>query len=358
MVVNPFGIGDVLFTTPLLRTLRKVFPDATLGYLCNRRVEDLLRANAHLDLIFVFEKDEYRKLWKQSKREFFRNLLGFFKEIRGHKFDALIDLSLNWHTSFWGFLLGIPTRIGFNYRRRGRFLTHSKELKGFEDKHVVAYYLELLELLGIMQDASSRMEFHPFEKDRLWAANFLGANGRMEGDIVIGMAPGGGASWGKESSYKHWPEEHFVQLANRLLERRERVIVLLGDRKELPLCEEIARGIPARRIVAAGQTNLGQLSALIEKCRLLICNDGGILHLAVSQGIPTLSFFGPVDPAVYGPFPPSDHHRVLTIPLCCRPCYHRFKYPICERQVCLEWITPEEALEEATSLLQHSVVSK
>ena len=129
LIVNPFGIGDVLFTTPMVRGLREAYPDATLGYLCNRRVDELVRTNVHLDLIFIFEKDEYRTLWRRSKKECLRMFFRFLKEIRSQRFDVLMDLSLGWHYSFLGWLLGIPTRIGFNYRRRGRFLTKSKSFR-------------------------------------------------------------------------------------------------------------------------------------------------------------------------------------------------------------------------------------
>ena len=356
LIVNPFGIGDVLFTTPMIRALRKAFPDATLGYVCNRRVEELVRANSRVDLIFIFEKDEYRALWQRSKKECLRMAFRFLKEIRNQRFDVLIDLSLGWHYSFLGWLLRIPERIGFNYRRRGRFLTKGKILYGFEEKHVVQYNLELLELLGVASPKSPHLELHPLEKDRLWARDFLNVHGVPEETALIGMAPGGGASWGKESFYKHWPKEHFSKLANRLLENEERFLLLFGDKKEISLCETIAKEISGKHLVVAGKTSLGQLSALIERCRLLICNDGGTLHAAVSQGVPTLSFFGPVDPKVYGPFPAANRHRVLTIPLCCRPCYRRFKYPFCERQVCLEWVTPDEALKEAVQLLEGSFV--
>lgn len=356
LMVNPFGIGDVLFTTPMIRSLRAAFPQATLGYVCNRRVEELVRGNPHLDLIFIFEKDEYRDLWKRSKKECLRRFIRLLKEIRHQRFGVLIDLSLGWQYSFLGWLLGIPVRVGFNYRRRGRFLTKSKILEGFEEKHVVSYYLELLGFLEVAPVRPPHLEFYTPEKDRMWARDFLSVHEIPEETVLIGISPGGGASWGKEASYKQWPAGHFSKLANRLLEKEERSLLFFGDKKEIPLCEAIAKEVSGRRVVAAGRTSLGQLSALVERCRLLICNDGGTLHLAVSQGVPTLSFFGPVDPLVYGPFPEAGRHRILTIPLCCRPCYRRFKYPFCERQVCLEWLTPEEALREALSLLEGSFV--
>ena len=357
LIANPFGVGDVLLTTPVVRSLREYFPEAELGYLCNRRTEEMTRTNPCVDVVFAFEKDEYRHLSKNSKKDFLRSFLKLLQEIRRHRFDTLVDFSLNWHYGLAAALLGIPKRIGFNYRHRGRFLTQHKELHGFEERHVVEYHLELLDLLGIPSPGSPKTEFHVLEEDRLWAREFLTSHNVMTNRLVIGMAPGGGTTWGKSASYKHWPKGHYVHLANRLLESRKGSILIFGDKGEVPLCEEIAEGIHGRSVVTAGKTSLRQLYALIEKCALLVCNDGGALHLAVSAAVPTLSFFGPVDPTVYGPFPVNERHRILTIPLCCRPCYRRFKYPVCERQVCLEWVTPERAFEEVSSLLEGSIVS-
>ncbi|MBI4436610.1 MAG: glycosyltransferase family 9 protein [Candidatus Omnitrophica bacterium] len=357
LIANPFGVGDVLFTTPVVRALRDYFPKATLGYLCNRRTEEMMRVNSCIDAVFVFEKDEYRRLWKESKRKCLQQFLKLLQEIRRCQFDTLVDFSLNWHYSFLGALLGVRRRIGFNYRGRGRFLTRRQDLPGFEEKHVVEYYLGLLKFLGVPFLQSPRMEFPLLEEDRRWAKAFLEAHKIPSEKTIFGMAPGGGTTWGDSASYKHWPKGHYRQLANRLLEDREGVFLLFGDERERPLCEEIAKGVLGRSVVAAGKTTLRQLRALLERCTMLVCNDGGILHVGVSADIPTLSFYGPVDPVVYGPFPSGERHGVLTIPLCCRPCYRRFKYPLCERQVCLEWISPEQAFREASRLLDAAAVS-
>ena len=133
LIYNPHGIGDVLFTTPLVRALRGAFPEARIGYLCNRRVEGLVRTNPRVDHVFVFEKDECRSLWKKSPAESLWKFLLFLREIQQFHFDTLVDFSLNWHASFFASLLGIRSRIGFDFRHRGRFLTERLYLEGFED---------------------------------------------------------------------------------------------------------------------------------------------------------------------------------------------------------------------------------
>ena len=67
LIVNPFGIGDVLFTTPLVKAVRHAFPESQLDYLCNRRTEAILRKNPHLSELFVYEKDEVIELDPNAK---------------------------------------------------------------------------------------------------------------------------------------------------------------------------------------------------------------------------------------------------------------------------------------------------
>ena len=62
LIVNPFGIGDVLFSTPLITNLKVAWPKSYIGYICNIRAKDALYDNPQIDEIFVFEKDEYSPL--------------------------------------------------------------------------------------------------------------------------------------------------------------------------------------------------------------------------------------------------------------------------------------------------------
>src|SRR3989338_9165939 len=125
-IVNPFGIGDVLFSTPLVRAVRRAFPQAYLAYLCNRRTEEILRRNEHLNELFIYERDELVALWKQRKRSAITAVMSLLRAIRRRRFNLVIDLSLGERYSFLLALLGVGRRIGFDYRRRGRFLTHRR----------------------------------------------------------------------------------------------------------------------------------------------------------------------------------------------------------------------------------------
>ena len=195
LIVNPFGIGDVLFTTPLVRALRRAFPGSYLGYLCNRRTEDILRNNPNLDELFIYEKDEVVQLFQASRWKGVAYIAGFLRRIRGARFDLAVDLSLGEKYAFLLKWLGVPRRIGFDYRRRGRFLTGRLPIDGYHNAHVVEYYRSLLHFMGILLcDAS--LELCVSETDRRWAAQWLNEH-HLEGErLIVGVVPAGGVSWG------------------------------------------------------------------------------------------------------------------------------------------------------------------
>jgi len=93
------------------------------------------------------------------------------------------------------------------------------------------------------------------------------------------------------------------------------------------------------------------MAALISRCNVVITNDGGPLHIAVGLGVKTVSIFGPVNEAVYGPYPKDEKHIVITNNgVTCRPCYKKFRYNKCNNRVCLDSISVDEvyaAVEKA-----------
>lgn len=351
LIANPFGIGDVLFSTPLISILRENYPEGYIGYICNKRTKEALLTNPNLDEIFVFEKDDYRRLWRQSKIRFIKEFFSFLMKIKRKRFEVAFDLSLSRHYSFFLRLTGIPKRIGFNYKNRARFLTHKIDLKaGYTDKHVVEYYLDLLSFLGIKPKLKSGLQLLLSEDDKVWAEEFL-KDSQIDNEIIIGIVPGGGASWGKDAFYKHWPEEKFAEVCDELIKRFKAKIIILGSSSEVEKCKNIMNLMKNKPIIACGKTSLRQFGSLLGKCKLVICNDGGPLHIAVSQGTKTISIFGPVNEKVYGPYPLSSDHIVIKKDIGCRPCYRRFRIPKCENLDCLKKITSKEVLEAAEKIL-------
>src|SRR3989338_11404043 len=157
LVVNPYGIGDVLFCTPLIRTLRKTYPKAFITVLLGSRTEAILEFNPHINALFTYNKDHYRALPFLQKIHYLSKLLF---TLRCQNFDICFDLSNNDEYGFLAkFIWRIPIRIGFNYKNRGRFLTHKIKLKnGFSGKHVAEHYNALLQFLDIDLSKIAKIE--------------------------------------------------------------------------------------------------------------------------------------------------------------------------------------------------------
>jgi ADP-heptose:LPS heptosyltransferase len=101
-----------------------------------------------------------------------------------------------------------------------------------------------------------------------------------------------------------------------------------------------------------GKTTLEEFSAVLSRLRLLVTNDGGPLHMATALGVKTVSIFGPVDERVYGPYPDSDKHLVVTNEIQCRPCYRKFRLPECVRdKVCINAVSIEDVYQSVRRLL-------
>ena len=352
MIVNPFGIGDVLFTTPLIHTLKDAFPRSKLGFLCNKRTASLLRNNPFINEIFIYERDDFKRLLSVSKLEWLKEFSSFIRQIKKARFNLAIDLSLSSNFGFFLWLAGIKKKVGYNHKNRGFYLTNSVKLSGYEDKHVVEYYNSLLGFIGI-EPKYQNLELYLSDEDKQYAESIF-KEYRINGSSqVIALSAGGGASWGIEAEIKRWPKEKFASLVNKIIEKYKLTVIIVGDLKERDLLLNIETGHQNKVINLAGKTTLAQSAAIINRADLFIGNDGGLLHIAVAQSKKTISFFGPVDPKIYGPYPPDEsRHIVLRKALDCSPCYRKFRLSPClRRQECLRSIEVEEALNAISTLL-------
>jgi len=353
LIINRFGIGDLLFSTPMIRALKAWNPEACIDVMCNERGRHVLQHNKNISDIIVFEKDVFRVAYRASKPFFIKKIFQFVKQIKVKKYDLAIDLSLGYKMSLFLKILGVKKRIGFNYRNRGKFLTEKVDMHGFNDKHVIEYYLDLLRLFGIGDFVRKNLELPLSTELCAWGENFIREKG-IENKKIIGIAPGGGRSWGRYAIYRRWDPENFAYVAKKLSEKNnETFFLILGSKREMDISYAIEKSLAGRALNLCGELALPNSIALIKKCKLILCNDGGILHIGVSQGVNTVSIFGPVNDKVYGPYPSSNKHKVVkaeSVP--CRPCYKNFKHKTCRTHDCLKKIDRDEVLKLAEESLE------
>lgn len=345
LLVNPFGIGDVLFATPLIRTLKKRGA-SRVDVILGSRTAEIFDYFPYVDEIISIHKDELkRKPFWDAISALFRLLV----KLRFRRYDTLIDLSLTREYSFWAAVLGVPRRVGFNFKNRGTFLTESISIpEGFAGKHVMEFYRDLASLLSISAD-DFRLEWQAKEDVRKRAFAKAEQAGLNVNQPYLIVAPGGGASWGKDALFKQWAPEKFSGLLLLLGgEWSVNNVVVIGTEAERPLAGRLLGTCSLNTFDLTGRLSLGETAALIQNSVCFVGNDGGLLHLAKAVGRPTISIFGPVDPVSYGPFPQAQTDAVIfKRDLECRPCYRKFRYKSdCQHRRCLTDLNVDEVMEQ------------
>jgi len=353
LIINPFGIGDVLFTTPVIKAIKENNPKNFLGFWCNERVKPILENNPYIDKIFALSRGDLKKIFKKNKFEGIKKLWSLFSALKREKFNIAVDFSLDHRYNLIAKLAGIKKRVGFDYKKRAKFLTDKIEIDSYKDKHVVEYYLETLRFLNIALPKVAQLELFVSQKDQTWAEDFLRRHNLSNKDLLVGIAPGGGMSWGKDAYYLHWPEEKFSSLIDLLIKKDNAKIILFGSEDEAGVCNKIELNQKNKIINLAGKISLNQFISLFKKCNLAICNDTGPLHIAVALGLKTICICGPVDERVYGPYPLNENHIVIKKDFSCRPCYKNFRFLGCAyNRRCLEEISVDQVYTAVKQLLK------
>jgi len=353
LVINPFGIGDVLFSTPLLRNIHLNFPAARIYYLCSKRSAPIIKRNPLISEIFIYERDDFVR---ESKKSIFSGWLKywrFIRQIRKERIDCALDLSLNTQFGFFAWLAGIKGRYGLDYKKRAFFLNRKIEISGFNDKHVADYYLDVLRLLAV-PIKKCNLEVYTDTQSDIWAEDFFKQNNLSGNNLIIGIAPCGGEAFGRDNHLKRWPPEKFSALIDKLIEIYEaRIFIFAGPKEKSDVLAITERLKHKNGVFDFSECSLEKTVSLVKRCGLFISNDTGLLRFADGLDKKIVALYGPIDEKVYGPYLSDKRSRVVKKDLPCRPCYKNFRLDPCLRdRECLKSIQVEDVLTAVGLILK------
>ena len=147
---------------------------------------------------------------------------------------------------------------------------------------------------------------------------------------VVGLHPGG--KW----EVKRWPAEYFAELGERLLEHHgAQVAVFCGPGEET--YREPIRSRLGERAAYVPTLSIRQTAGALSALRAMVVNDGGIMHVSVAVGAPTVGIFGSSEHDVWFPYEHYGPYRAAVIPITCRPCHSH----VCDHISCLRNLTVE-----------------
>ena len=292
-------IGDVVLSTPVLHVLRQTFPHAHLAMLVRPVCRELVEGHPDLNEVLLYDRDGRDHGWWSTVR--------FAQTLRARRFDTALVLHPSNRSHVIPWLAGIPRRVGYD-RKASWLLTHRvPHFKHLGTRHESDYALDVVRALGVPVDRVPPPSVAQPREARIAVARWLAARGVGPSDWLIALHPGA------SDEIKRWPAERFAQLGGRLFEETRLRVVVVGGHEDAGRVRDIVQQMPAGSLDAGGRLSLAELAALFARCRMLVANDSGPVHIAAAVGTPVVALFGRNQPGV-GPVrwaPVGLRHVVL-----------------------------------------------
>jgi len=316
-------LGDALMSVPAVRAIKAGRPDAHITIAAPYKVASMWK--------LVSEVNEIVPLPNKS-------LLAAVRSIRLKlHFDVAILFPNSVRAALEIWLSEIPRRVGYRGHFRSCLLNQMipEPIRRETIEHQAVRYLWIAQETGAeMPNAQP-----PTLNAQLAGSNQLSIINHQP--LKIGLCPG--AEYGPA---KRWLPERFAEVAAAVSAKLSVQWILFGTPKDITVGETIVRILGDSCVNRIGQTTLEQLIDELRKCRLLLTNDTGTMHLASLLGVSTVAIFGSTDPRLTGPL--GDSHIIVRHQVECSPCFLR-KCPIDFR--CMKAVGVDEVTDAVLSIL-------
>ncbi len=317
LIIRLSSLGDILLTTPTIRAIKQKYKNSQIDFVLRKEYADTLLYNARISKFFYYNNESNA---------------GLKQELKAAPYDLVIDLQNNFRSR--SLINGIKAEIlsfkkptlkklllvwfKINLLRNGKTI-----IQRYADTAKVNLISEELELI-IPPKIKAKLE----DKKK-----------------YIGFCPG------SKHFTKRWLPEYFIELG-RMLTPRGFTIVLFGGRADKDICEVISEKIPGS-INLQNEDDLLQTAAEMQKCKIVITNDSGLMHTATAVKISVAAIFGSTV-REFG-FAPSNIKNIIleNNSLSCRPCSHIGKSACPKKHFrCMKEIKPVYVLDNLKPFIE------
>jgi len=268
-----------------------------------------------------------------------KNIFRTISIIRKGCFDVLVDCS-QWVriSAILSFFSAARFTIGFNTAKQYRHFVYDDCVAHSNAIHEIDNYRNLVKAIGVDSISLPRAVINDEARQKIAAFKFSNY-------VVFHPWPSG-----YKGELKRWPEENWVELARYILGLGY-TLIITGGRGDGAGTQELLAKINHERAMAFVGHILMETAAVLEKAKLLIVVNTGIMHLAAALNVPLVALHGPTNPKRWGPLgdksamlvPNSGQHGYLNL---------GFEYP---RNVvdCMRYISAVEVEEAVARFLTH-----
>ena len=360
LVIMLSEMGSLILAYPMFQQLKKRYPGANLYGLLLERNKEVLT------LLGVTPPENILTIRDTSFHVFAIDCLRALNQIRKLKVDVVIDCELFARiSSIFSFLSGAKIRVGFHpYTQeglyRGSFINRPVLFNPYH--HISRQFLTLAaaidsvsvpkakQPLGRTNLRAPLIDFARHEIDAMQArlrADFIAVADKR----LVLIYPGGGIL-----PIRAWPRNYYSQVAGELIKKGYAVgVVGLAEDRDLATAILSECNKPACIDLTGYTRTVSELMLIFQFAALLITNDGGPGQFAAITPIPTIIFYGPETPDLYGPA--DEKATIFYNPLPCSPCltaYNHRNSPCDGDNLCLKQIPPGQVLKKALEILEES----
>ncbi|TWR29093.1 glycosyltransferase family 9 protein [Mucilaginibacter pallidiroseus] len=288
LVIRFSSMGDIIYTTPVVRCLKKQLPDAEIHFITKPAFKYIYDNNPYLDRLLLLKP----------------RLADTIAEIKAENYDHIIDLHNNLRTAIIKFRTGIPAST-YNKQTVRKWLSLKLKLKLVPPVHLVDRYLKTVKFLGVTNDGQS---IDYYIKQQYQLSDLLPPS-HVNGYVAFVI--------GATHFTKRMPNYKIIELCRQL----KQPVVLLGGQDVQANGSEIAATIGGNVYNACGKTTLDESVYIASKCRALIGFDTGLTHIAEAFNVPIASVWGGTVPDLLGVQPYMVKEVLVAgVDLECRPC--------------------------------------
>jgi ADP-heptose:LPS heptosyltransferase len=327
LAIRTSAMGDVALTTPVIRGLRKQYPDTDITIMTRSVFAPFYYSIDRLEFLFPDFKKRHKGL---------SGIINLFIDLRKlNKFDYVIDLHDVLRSKILKLLFrlsGVPVSVINKGRgEKGRVITSKNKV---QLRHSVDKYYDVFAKAGFPVLPEKGPWIIPTDEAQKRVSALMTETGLLH----IGVAP-----YAKHS-LKVWPEENMISLLKMIAQQFNVKFWVFGGKEETKQLVSFQNRVPGS-VLVAGTLNLDEELAMISRLNFMISMDSSNMHMAALAGIRTISIWGGTDPLTgFGAWQQPDSYaiRIPVEDLTCRPCTVYGK-GICRRGdfACMNWLTPK-----------------
>ena len=288
LVIRFSSMGDIIYTTPVVRCLKKQLKDTEVHFLTKPAFKYIYDNNPYVDKLLLLKP----------------TLAETIEEIKAEKYDYIIDLHNNLRTSLIKLRTGIKSST-YKKQRIRKWLSLKFHVKLVPPIHLVERYLKTVKFLGVKNDGQPIDYYVKAEHDLKKLLPVSHQNNFVA--FIIGAT----------HFTKRMPNEKIISICREIT----RPVVLLGGEDVKANGNEIANAIGPNIYNACGITSLDESVFLVSKAKKVLGFDTGLTHIAEAFNNPIASIWGGTVPELLGVQPYMvKEAEVIGIELSCRPC--------------------------------------